>query len=241
MPSPTTAQQIIEDALALTNSLGVDQTPTADEVSDSLRAFNDLLEIFSVNNLAVYGQANQTFNTVSGTSVYTIGSGGTWNTVRPVRINDPCYSVVSGTTYPLVSINQQEYNMIVNKAQTQSYPACYLYVNEFPLGLITLWPVPSAITPVTLSIDRVLTAISSAAASLSYPPGYAMAFKYRLAVMLAPMFSKRLSEYPDVVSIANSSFAAICRANQKKILLQYDPALGGRTSQSSLAAFIGGY
>lgn len=241
MPSPSTALTIIEDALGLTNAVSVDQQLTTDEVSDSLRALNDLLEIFSTRNLAVYGSANQTFNTVANQSVYTIGTGGNWNTTRPVRIVEPGYSVVSGSTFALTSMTQEEYNLIAVKTQTQAYPDRYLYVNDFPLGLITLWPVPSAITPVTLSIDRVLTAISSAGAALSFPPGYAMVFKYKLAIMLAPMFGKKVANYPDIVATANQSFADICRANQTLKIMSYDPALEGVTGGgSSLGRFLGG-
>lgn len=241
MPSPTTAETIIEDALGLTNAVGVDQTLTADEVSDSLRAFNDLLEIFSVNNLAVYGQADQTFNTVANQAVYTIGTGGNWNTTRPVRINQPAYSVINSVSFPCLSMTQEEYNSIAVKGQTQAYPERYLYVNDFPLGLVTLWPVPNAVTPLTLSIDRLLTAISSAGAAISFPPGYAMVFKYKLAIMLAPMFGKKIRDYPDVVAIATSSFADICRANKTLRLMTYDPALGGNMAgASTLARFLGG-
>lgn len=241
MPSPTTALEIIGDALSLTNSVGVDQTLTADEVSDSLRAFNDLLEIFSTQNLAVYGSANESFNTAVGTSTYTIGSGGTWNTTRPVRINAPAYSTYNGVSYPLLPMSQEQYNLISNKTQTQAYPDFFLYINDFPLGQVLVWPVPSAVTPLTFSTDRVLTAISSAGAALSFPPGYAMAFKYKLAVMLAPLFGKKMRDYPDVVSIANSTFGDICRANIQQKYLTYDPALSSSRGRSTLAQFIGGY
>jgi len=242
VPSPTTAQQIIEDALGLTNAVGSDETLTSDEVAEGVRAFNDLLELFSTRNLAVYGQANQTFNTAIGTATYTIGTGGTWNTTRPERINDPAYSTVNGVTYPCTSMTQGEYNLIGYKAQTMTWPLRYLYVNEFPLGIVTLWPVPSAVTPVTFSIDRVLTAITSAGASISFPPGYAMVFKYKLAVMLGDSFGVDISKFPDVVATANSTFADICRANKKRVLMSYDPALGGTGGGgSALGRFLGGW
>jgi len=223
MPSPTTALEIIEDALALSNAVGVDQTLTADEVSDCLRAFNNLLEIFSTRSLAVYAQANQTFNTVAGQASYTIGTGGNWNTVRPVRIGDQAYSVVNGVSFPCLSMTEAEYNAIPTKTQTQDFPDRYWYQNIFPLGIVTLWPVPSAITAVTFPIDRVLTQITVAGAAVSFPTGYAMAFTYKLAIMLAPVFGKKITEYPDVVQIANESFADICRANKKVRLLRCAP------------------
>lgn len=218
-----TALTLIEDALGLTNSVGVDQTLSADEAADGLAAFNSLLDDWSTQNLAVFGQANQTFNTVSGTSVYTIGVGGAWNTTRPVRIND-AYATYNGVSMPFSSMTQEEYNSIPVKTQTQDYPSAYLYVNDYPLGLVTLWPVPSAITALTFSIDRVLTQIATLATVLSFPPGYLKAFKYALAIELAPLFGKKIADFPDIVAIASLSFGNIKRANKKVHLMTCDPA-----------------
>lgn len=229
MPSPTTALQIIEDALGLCNCVGVDQTPTADEVSDSLRAFNDLLEDWSTQNLAVWGNANQTFPTVAGQATYTIGPAGNWNTTRPANISDPAYSTIQGVTFPCISITQDAYNRIAVKAQPQQYPNFYLYVNDYPLGLVTLWPVPNAVTPITFSIDRLLTQITSAAAAITFPPGYAKAFKYCLGVELAPLFGKKIANYPDVVAIYKETFGNVKRSNNKQRTMTFDPAYGDST------------
>lgn len=227
MPSPTTALQIIEDALGLTNAVGVDQTLVADEISDSLRRLNDLIENWSTQSLAVYGQANQTFNTIANQGTYTIGTGGDWNTTRPVRI-DSAYTVYQTVSFPVVEITQEEYNAIPYKALTQEFPTQYLYVNDYPLGLITLFPIPSAITPVTFSIARVLTQVSAAAAAISFPPGYADAFISNLAIKLGPLFGKRMADYPDLVLAARTSLADIKRANNRPRALQADPALTAR-------------
>jgi hypothetical protein len=231
MPSPTTALQIIEDALGLTNAVGADQTLTNDETSDCLRVFNDVLEEGSTQSMFVYGQANQSFNTVAGTATYTIGTGGTWNTVRPERINEPAYATISGVTFPYFSITQAQYNLISLKTQAgggTDINQCYLYVNEFPLGLITLWPVPNAIFAITWSINRILTAITTAAASISFPPGYAKAFKYKLGVELAPLFGKKMAEYPDVAAIQKETWGGIKRSNSRPAILNYDIALLNR-------------
>lgn len=240
MPSPTTALEIIRSALALTNAVGVDQTLTADQTATGLSVFNDLLEIFSTNNLAVYASANQTFNTVAGQATYTIGTGGDWNTDWPVRINEPAYTTINGTSYPCVSMNQAEYNMIPVKAQQMQFPYRYLWVNAFPLAQITLWPVPSGIVPITWSMDRILAAVASAGTSISFPVGYSMCFQYKLAVMLGPRFGKKMANYPDIVNIANSTFADLCRMNRNINVMSYDPAyVGGGVP--TLQRFLGGY
>lgn len=226
----TTALTLIEDALGLTNAVGVDQTLTGDEADDGLRALNDLLEDWSTQSLAVFGQANQTFNTVVGQFVYTIGTGGNWNTNRPVRINDPAYSVINNVSFPCLSMTQAEYNLISNKTQTQQYPDRYLYVNENPLGLVTLWPAPSSVTPITLSMDRVLTQIAAITTTLVFPPGYYKAFKYALALELAPLFGKKIADFPDVVGIAHTSLGNIKRANKKQRLMRCDPAFSDESA-----------
>lgn len=231
MPSPTTALTLIEDALGLTNAVGQDQTLTADEVSDCLRVFNDVLEEGSLYNLFPYGQANQSFNTVASQATYTIGSGGDWNTVRPVVIFDPAYATVSSVTFPYVSITQAEYNLIGYKTQPgggTDLPQYYLYVNSFPLGSVTLWPVPNAVFPITFSIGRIMTAVSNQATTLTYPPGYAKAFKYKMGVELAPLFGKKvMRDYPDVWAIHLETWGAVKRANDVPQVLQYDNALLG--------------
>lgn len=219
MPSPTTALQIIRGALNLTNAVGTDQTLTADETSDCLDVFNDLIEMFNTSNLAVYGSSNQTFSTIAAQATYTIGAGGDWNTVRPVRINDPGYTLIQSTSYPVYSMTQAEYNEIPVKTQQQPFAYRYLFINSFPLGRITLWPVPSQVASITFTIDHQLTAISDAATSISFPPGYANVFRYKLAVMLAPLFGKTAK--PEVQKEAKDSYAAICRANKTLTMMDY--------------------
>lgn len=224
--NPRTALMVIEDALGLTNSVGVDQTLTADEITDCLRKLNDLLDLWSTQSLAVYGKANQSFNTVANQASYTIGPAGDWNTDRPVRINEPVYATVSSITYPYASINQQQYNAIAYKSQTgggTDLDQFVLYVNDNPLGRITLWPVPDSVFPLTFSIDLLLTSATTAATVMAFPPGYFHAFTHSLAPLLAPMFGKQASQ--DVKDEAKRSFGNIKRANQKPTLLQYDVAL----------------
>ena len=224
MPSPTTVLQLIEDALGLTNAVGTDQTLTADESTDALRVFNDLVEDWSTQNLAVWDQANQTFNTIANQGTYTIGTGGDWATTRPVHIEPVAFSTVNGATFPCVAMTQEEANLIAVPTQTQEYPTRFLYVNDYPLGLITLWPVPSAVTPVTFSINRVLAQIPAVGTTVAFPPGYAKAVKYALAVELAPVFGQKTTTYPDVMAIAAQTFANIKRANSRPRLLYVDPA-----------------
>ena len=223
MPSPTTANDLFRTALGLTNSVGVDQTLTAQETSDCLAVLNDIYEDLSNQSLGVWSTNNQTFATVAGTAVYTIGTGGVWNTVRPVRINEPAYCTYQGVDFPVYEWDQETYNLVGLKTQQQPIVQKFLFVNEFPLSYITLWPVPSGVVNMTFSIDNVLTNIASAGTTLTFPQGYAKLYNYMLAVELAPLFGKQASA--EVKATAVQTLANIKRVNKKTPTARFDGAL----------------
>lgn len=223
MPTPTTAGTIIRNALILNKAVGADQTVTASEENDCLSMLNDFLEELSTETQGVYASLNQTFSTVAGQSTYTIGSGGNWNTVRPVRINDPVICTYQGIDFPVWSWDQETYNLVGLKTQQQPIVQQYVYVNSYPLGNVILWPVPSEVVSITMTIDTILTQISSAAASYSMPPGYVTMLTNNLSVITAPMFGK---EAPmPVQRKAMETLAKIKRANKRSPVSRMDGAL----------------
>lgn len=228
----TTLLELFRDALDETSAVGIDSQLTDDEQQTCLRDFNRFIGNLSTQSLAVYGLADQTFNTANGTATYTIGVGGTWNTTRPIRISDPAYSTINSVTFPCISITQDEYNLILYKAQPQQYPEVYLFVNDNPLASITLWPVPNAVTPITFSIERVLSVATSVYDTIIYPPGYEDMFESNMAVRLARRFGTVPS--PELIAQAKSTLADIKRANlsqRKRVMrsgLEYsDAPVGG--------------
>jgi len=223
MPSPTTAGTLINSALRLGNLIGIDAQLGAAQQAEALLIFNDLLEQFSTENLAVWDSPNQNFTLIPGQAMHTIGPSGDFNTTRPVDIFSPMYTTVNGVTFPCTAMTQQEYNLIAIKGQTQSYPNRFLYVNEYPLAQITFWPVPSAANTITLSFGRLLVAAASTATVLSFPPGYAKAFKYRLHCDLTPLFGKEPKA--SVVKEKDKAISLIMKANVTPRVSQMDPAL----------------
>jgi hypothetical protein len=225
MPSPTTAFALIESAMRVVGiiSSGAGETPTADEANDALDSLNDLLESMSLENLFVWGTADQTFTTVAGQASRTIGPTGQFvATARPVRISG-AYCTVNGVDFPIQIIGQQEYNDIPLKTQQQQIIERLLYVNDFPNGIVTLWPTPSAAIPLVLSIDRVMTSIPTLATVLTYPPGYLNFMKHALGIMLSPDYGVTPSQA--VLDIARGTRASLKRANKEKNVARFDCAL----------------
>lgn len=225
MPSPTTAFNLIESAMRVVGiiSSGAGETPTADEANDALDSLNDLLESMSLENLFVWGQADNTFTTVAGQATRTIGPTGQFVTAaRPVRING-AYCTVQGVDYPIQIIGTEEYNDISLKTQQQQIIERLLYINDYPNGILTMWPVPSAAIPLVLSIDRILTSVATTATVMTFPPGYLNYMKHALGIMLSPDYGVTPSQA--VIEIARGSRASIKRANKEKRIAKFDAAL----------------
>ncbi len=216
------ATDLIKSSMRLIGVIAAGETPRAEELNDALDVLNDILEDWSTESLAVWGSSNQTFNTVAGQATYTIGPAGNFNTARPIDIHD-AYCTYGGVDFPVKPIAQEDYNRIVLKTQQQPIVERLLYVNENPLGVVTLWPVPSQVIPLTISCNRILTAIPTLATALVYPPGYQKALRYNLAVDLAAEYGKMAA--PDVIAIAKTSKGNIKTANITKPTMRFDGVL----------------
>lgn len=217
----TTAIELINSALRLATVLASGETPTADEATDALKALNDLLENWSTERLSVWQRENQVFALTSGTATYSIGPAGTFNTTRPVRVSNSFVRCL-GTDFPVAVWGLAEYDATPVKT-IGGIPERMVYVNDLPLGSITLYPVPSQAMDLHLSTDRVLTTPLALATTLAYPPGYERALRYALAINLASEYGVELS--PTVHAIAKDSKGDIKRANKVRVLAAYDPAL----------------
>lgn len=223
MPSSIAVLDLISSSMRLVGALAAGETPTPDEYSDALLVLNDLYEQWNTNSLAVWGTLNQTFNLVPGQSQYTIGPGGNFNTLRPVDIID-AYCSFSGVDFPIKMIAQEEFNLINLKTMQQPIVERMVYVNEYPMGYLILWPVPSQATTITLSIAKQLTTVSMGD-TLSGPPGFTKALRYALALELAPEFGA----VPSDVVVAKAAEALgdykLSNRNQTDDISRMDDAL----------------
>ena len=199
------------------------ETLTADEATDGLKALNDILENWSLENLMVWQGDNEQYALTPGVASYTIGPGGAFNATRPVRIG-LSFTRVNGADFPLEQWGLDEYNGVTVK-NVGGIPERYVYLNDYPLGQIILYPVPAVASTLFLNTDRVLTFPVILTTSLSFPPGYEKALRYTLATNLAPEYGVAVS--PAVAAIAASSKADIKRSNKKRVLAAYDSTLLG--------------
>lgn len=206
-----TAQQIIEDALADIGAVDPIEPLTANESAHGLRKLNEMLESWSTESLAVYQILQENFPTVAGTASYTIGSGATWNTTRPLRI-ESAFIRHSGIDYPLDVVLREVYDAISAKT-TQGRPELLYYEPSVANGVVYPYGVPDAVYTVFLNSYKQLQSFAALTTTVVLPTGYILAIKSNLSLHLAPGYNKTPSD--ELKNIARDSLAAIKRLNAR--------------------------
>lgn len=222
MPSPTTAYDLIKGAFRKVGITSAGETPTADEANDALTDLNDLIEDMSIDNLFVWGAASASFTALGGAATRTIGPTGQLVSDRPVRITN-AYCTYGGVDFPIELIGQEEYDNISLKTQQSQVIEKMAYVNDYPNGLLYIWPVPAASIPLVIGIDRIITQVASTATVMTFPPGY---LNYMmLAVGIKAAVEYGVEPMPDVTKEAMRLRAALKRANKLRRRAYFDEAL----------------
>jgi hypothetical protein len=175
-----------------------------------------------------YATLQRNFSLVANTQSYTIGSGGVINVTRPIDITQAFVRDANGNDHPLTIVTREVWNGIGLKTTTSEYPNTLFYDSTYPLGVIYVWPVPTAVR--TVFYDSVLNQVtaSTGTVSISMPPGYERTFVSNLALeLMANGFPCLLNEVQlaALTKAASDGMANIKRANLKETLAACDDAI----------------
>lgn len=242
-PKPPLTQQnalgIISGALRLVGSLASGEVPSASEASDGLMILNQMIEAWSTDRLTVYqvgpitkdAQGN-TLTLVGGKQAYLLGQ----NTgqeefylPRPARIErvSVLYSASQSTPVekPLDPLDDVQWQAIANKSTSSLLPEAYFDDVGFPDRTLYFWPVPTQANPIILYVWGALTGFVDLQTMYGFPPGYAEAIRYNLAIRLAAEFPGDQSKLPLVIKIAGEAKARISSFNAPIKTATVDQAL----------------
>lgn len=200
----TNARTIINQAARKIGVVGRGQALSAEEATDALEALNDILSTFSAETGPIYAITSETFSLTGATS-YTIGSGGNFNTARPVDITS-LYITSGDTDYTVDQISQAEYAGIGSK-DTVGIAQVFYYQNNAPLGTIYLYPAPAAGYSVTIASRKAITTFANLTTDYDMPEGFKSMLVYALAVHLSPEYEKPVTM--DLLRMARETKQAV--------------------------------
>lgn len=208
-----TVNDQINAALRLIGELAEGETPSAETSADCLAAFNQMLDSWSTERLAIYYLRTDTFTWPASTRTRTMGPSGDFVATRPISIDPSTYfrDTNTGVSYPLMIVNKDQYNGIALKTVTSTYPQVMFVEMANPDITFYFYPVPTISLEFNVVSPSPLAQATSLATALAFPPGYLRAFKYCLACEIAQEFGKEPP--PQVQKIAAKSLRNIKRIN----------------------------
>ena len=242
MPS---ANDFATRALQSIGVVGAIDTIASEDAALALNVLNEWIDQLGIQRNTIYTVKRQTHTLASGTSSYTIGSGGTINVARPIWIENVGLILDTGSSTPVEAPRQlftdDEYAGIAEKTLQSGLIQGIWFDHEWASGLgnIHVWPVPNvATTQLVLYLPTPLTEFADLSTAYTFPPGYERAIRSNLAVELAPFYGIPVS--PDLRQQASSSMLRIKRANVRIREVPIDPSLTRRSRTMTNSQFRGG-
>lgn len=207
-----TIRDSVERSLRLLGVKASGEALEASELTDGILAFNRMLESWAVDGILVNAITREVFTLVAGTQTYLMGTGQTFNTTRPIRI-ESAGIISNGFEYPMESYTSLQWAAINNKSQGTNIPEKFYAEGTATNETINVWPVPNSAVQIAIYSEKPFTEYATGSETLALAPGYADAIEYNLAVRLAPEYGK--SAAAEVVEIAQNTREAIMRKNVK--------------------------
>lgn len=186
----TTARDMIKASLRNISVLGAGSSLSNEEAQDALDMLNGILSMWSAEGGLIYQKTTETFSLTTATS-YTIGTGGDFNTTRPMDIT---YITVNDGTIddPLYPMSQEQYAAISLKTNG-STPDSFYYDGNYPLGKIYFYPNPVGSETVTIYSLKPLTQFTNLTSTFDLPPENRLALEFALSEAIAPQYEREAS------------------------------------------------
>lgn len=220
-----TALDIITRAMRLIGQLEDEEEPSASESADGLVALNELVESMDNEEQFIRQIVTETFTWPGATASRSIGDGGNFDTVRPMKITEATFIRSGGSDYPLSILTDDDYAGIADKSATGTLPFGIYCDRAFPLANLYLVSVPDAAVELHLASWKAMGAFSGLTTQVELPPGYNRMLRTNLAVELAPEFGVEAG--PTLVNLASRSRAVLQPTNKKMERMQFPSGMPG--------------
>jgi len=168
-------------------------SPTVTHMSNALTSLNELISMWGADGMN-YVPVAESFSITAADGEYTIGSGGDFDTVRPLRINT-CYLRDSDSyDYPVGVMSASEYANIRNKSLSLRPTKVYL-LPEYPLAKLIFNTLPDASYTGYFEFTKNFTEYAATTTAFGLPPEYKEALVYNLALSLAADWDRVVSQF----------------------------------------------
>lgn len=224
------ALDLISSAARLAGILASGEQLQGNEPQDCLVILQQMTDGWQADGLKIFTENINTFPFVLGTQTYTLGTGGSFNMPRPAKIHRMGVQILSNpiqpSEVPITLLDVDGWANVRVKNISGSYPLFCYADYAFPTMNLNFWVIPGlACNCVIYSWQPLSTWPDLSVTDVTFPPQYLEAFRYNLAIKLAPEFDEPIK--PDVAAIARESLAMLKEINLPAPVLRCDPGLSG--------------
>ena len=157
--------------------------PNLSDSNSALTMLNNMISSWGLEYL-VEAVTSESFPLTIGKSSYTIGSGGDFDTVRPIRVVSFFIRDSDNLDRIMRLISPDDYDRIYDKAY-EAKPYWFFYLNEYPLGKIILGREADMAYTAYFRFSKNFIEFDSLISLVNLPPFYKEALIYNLAICLA--------------------------------------------------------
>lgn len=202
-----TPRTIIHDAYRALGVLRPGQSVSDDSVEEAQRLLNEMVDAWQIEKLMVWTVAGTSYAIPSAGSTWTMGPLGTLAPLAPVRLE--------GAGWIQTGMPEQALPILTLAEWREDRYGLY---NDGAYPLATISIRPAALGGETLTLYSWAPLISFVSPDLIYdfPPGYALALRWNLALQLAPLASIQ-KKIPDVLLSAVQQHAIDSKAAIKSL------------------------
>ena len=218
-----TAADVIKSTMRIIGVIGKSEVPSNDEMMDGLQALNLMLELWSARRLIVRGTTQ--FNNVltAGQYSYTIGTGGNFNTLKPVTITSAFIRDSNNIDTGLDIIKREEYDSYGDKMITTSRPIALCYdagsaQQSSQMGTVIFYYTPDNSTQYTvfMQMQVQLSDFTGLTSAVTFEAKYGEAMKYELAKRLWREYHENDKPIPgDIMDLAAKAMCVLEKTNHE--------------------------
>ena len=184
-----TVEDMIKRAFKMVSIVGNNEDFDSNDIDDAFLQVNGIIEQWNSDKTVSYAISKDSFPLVPNQKDYTIGAGGDFNMGRPIEIMNAYLTDVNGSSYQINMMNNNDYDSIILKETSGSWPN-YLFFNPlYPLAEITLWPKPTINYTIHLSTWIGFTPFTLKTDTVNLPTGYYELLLYQTAVEMCSYFT----------------------------------------------------
>lgn len=207
----TTVLTLIESAFRLIDVLQPGYSATALDYAAAFDALNQLVASWSAEGTMIYSVVDDTVSS-NATELYTWGSAGAFTTAKPVRIKSARAANTANVSMPIEIVTSERWDAVLDRsANAQGFPEILYYDYALPTGFLKVWPIFPAGGTIVIHSYKAVPSFGATSDVVNLPPGYEMALRYNLAIVLGPEHRRQLD--PSIPPIAAQTKAALAQLN----------------------------